>query len=136
MYKSIDYDLTSNQHGFVLDFIMEQYGEYRDLGVSGTKVKRIAPFGFRSPPRKLSRGAFDRSLRTWINKKRIRLRDKITGKFLKDKGQKSLIYLFKKSIIEKGIPAGLFFTTPFKKHFKRFPDDLAEALAKDIENLF
>jgi hypothetical protein len=35
LYESLDYDILSDNTGFILQFIMEEYGAYQDQGVSG-----------------------------------------------------------------------------------------------------
>ena len=37
LYESLDYNILSDNTGFILQFIMEEYGSYQDQGVSGTK---------------------------------------------------------------------------------------------------
>ena len=42
LYDSLGYNILSDNTGFILQFIMEEYGSYQDQGVSGTKKKYIA----------------------------------------------------------------------------------------------
>ena len=37
LYESLDYNILSDNTGFILQFIMDEYGSYQDQGVSGTK---------------------------------------------------------------------------------------------------
>ena len=37
LYNSLDYKILSDNSGFILQFLMEEYGAYQDQGVSGTK---------------------------------------------------------------------------------------------------
>ena len=37
LYDSLGYNILSDNTGFILQFIMEEYGSYQDQGVSGTK---------------------------------------------------------------------------------------------------
>ena len=39
LYESLNYNILSDNTGFILQFIMEEYGSYQDQGVSGTKKK-------------------------------------------------------------------------------------------------
>ena len=70
----------------------------------------------------------------WINKRRLRLRDKETGRFTKG-GQKSLAFVIRRSIYNKGIKPSLFFTKPFEASFKHLPDGLVEAYGLTIDNI-
>ena len=58
LYNSLDYNLLQDDTGFILQFIMEEYGAYQDQGVSGTKKKYNTPFKYtnKRPPAK----AFDK----------------------------------------------------------------------------
>ena len=77
---------------------MEQYGEYQDKGVSGTKRKYNTPFKYtnKMPPPK----AFDK----WGIRRGIAPRTK-TGQFEK---RKSLNFVLARSIFYKGIKPSLF----------------------------
>ena len=70
LYNSIGYDLQVHPKSFSLTFEMEEYGAYQDQGVSGVKKKYNTPFSYKSkmPPEK--------PILDWINKRRLRLRDK------------------------------------------------------------
>lgn len=124
LYKSIAYILEEDKGR--LYFEMEDYGMYQDRGVSGTKVKYKTPFSYTSkqPPTK--------SLADWAFKKRL-LRDD-QGKFKKGSYQ-SLGFVIARSIKEKGLKPSLFFTKPFEQAFAKLPDDIARAIADDIENI-
>tara|TARA_Y100001937_G_C7080536_1_gene312734 strand:- start:32 stop:514 length:483 start_codon:yes stop_codon:yes gene_type:complete len=122
LYNSLDYDLQFNPNGFVLKFIMEEYGAYQDKGVSGTKKKYNTPFKYtnKRPPSKV----FDK----WTVRKGIAPRE--SGKFTK---RKSLNFIIAKSIFEQGIKPSLFFTKPFKARFKTLPKELVSTFVNDFE---
>lgn len=135
LYKSLDSSVDPTPKGYTLTFEMEDYADFVDLGVKGTKSNYLensrSPFSYKSkggkrglkgmPPPK----AFDK----WIVRKGIAPRDK-SGKFL---SRKTLKFLIAKSIFEKGIKASMFFTKPFERAFKRLPDELLEAYSIKVE---
>lgn len=104
---------------------MNDYGEFIDQGVSGTKRKFNTKFSFRDkmPPRS--------KMLAFANRKRMRLRDRSSGKFKKG-GQDSLAFLLQRHVFEQGIAPSYFFTKPFESAFNDLPDDLEEAYALDI----
>lgn len=126
LYESLDYDLKVMPNSFSLGFLMEEYGVYQDKGVSGTKNKYNTKFKYtnKQPPIK--------DILKWVNARRLRLRDKETGKFKKG-GQRSLAFVIARSIKEKGIKPSLFFTKPFERSFANLPDDIVEAFALDVD---
>lgn len=103
---------------------MEDYGEFQDQGVSGTKRKFNTPFKFRKQPP-------SRALDGWVVRKGIAPRDD-KGKFM---SRKSLTFLISRSLLENGIKPSLFLTKPFQDEFKKLPDEFAEAIADDFEEL-
>ena len=73
-------------------------------------------------------GALDR----WSIQK-LQLRDKVRdrkGRFIP---RKSLVFLIRKKIFEKGIKPSLFFTTPFIKYYGDLPNKVQKAMGNDIE---
>ena len=123
LYNSLDYKIISDNSGFILQFLMEEYGAYQDQGVSGTKRKYDTPFKYtnKRPPAK----AFDK----WTVRKGIAPRDE-GGKFTKRKG---LSFAIAKTIFEQGIRPSLFFTKPFEKRFETLPNELIAAFVNDAE---
>ena len=122
LYDSLGYNILSDNTGFILQFIMEEYGSYQDQGVSGTKKKYNTPFKYtnKRPPSKV----FDK----WTVRKGIAPRE--SGKFTK---RKSLNFIIAKSIFEQGIKPSLFFTKPFKARFKTLPKELVSTFVNDFE---
>jgi len=101
----------------------QEYGIFRDKGVSGIKKKYNTPFKYtnkRPPTRKLD---------SWIVKKGQAPRDK-KGKFL---SRKSQAFALASKIYRDGIKPTGFFTNPFEKGFERLPDIIAEAYGLDVE---
>ena len=123
LYNSLDYKILSDSSGFILQFLMEEYGAYQDQGVSGTNKKYKTPFKYttKRPPS----SAFDK----WTVRKGIAPREE-GGRFTKRKG---LNFIIAKSIFEQGIRPSLFFTKPFEKRFKTLPPELIAAFVNDAE---
>lgn len=124
--KSLSFEVMPDGKNWVVEFIMQYYGQFVDKGVSGTKVRRNTPYRFRSkggkqglkgmpPP-----SAFDQ----WRIRKGIAPRDD-KGRFLP---RKAANFAIARSIFEKGIKPSLFFTTPFNKAF----EDLNQTILDDF----
>ena len=122
LYDSIDYDLNVSKNSFSLDFKMEDYGKFQDLGVSGKIRKFNTPFSYKDkmPPAK----AFDK----WVIKKGIAPRAK--GKFL---SRESIKFTIAKSVFLNGIKPTLFFSKPFEDGFQRLPNEVIQAYGLDVE---
>lgn len=142
LYNSIKDDLDEEQNAFLLDFMMESYGEFVDKGVRGknpnalpknAKWKGIqkgknSPYKFGSMK---SRG-LRKAINKWTVKKNIKgIRDKKTGRFLP---RKTTQFLITRSIYLAGITPSMFFTKPFEKAFKNLPNEVINAFAIDVEN--
>ena len=124
LYNSLDKQIEVSANSFRLTFLMENYGEFQDKGVSGTKRKYDTPFSYSSkrPPLK--------PITDWVTKRRFQFRNKENGKFM---SFKSTAYLIAGGILKNGIKPSLFFTKPFEKAFERMPDELVEAYGLDVE---
>jgi hypothetical protein len=124
LYNSLDKEIEVGANSFRLSFLMENYGEFQDKGVSGTQRKFNTPFSYKSkrPPLK--------PIQDWLTKRRFQFKDKKTGKFM---SYKSTAYLVAGGILKNGIKPSLFFTKPFEKAFERLPDELVEAYGLDVE---
>ena len=121
--KSLTSRLNVSKNSFSLEFLMEEYGNYQDKGVSGKNKKYNTPYKYtnKMPPSK--------ALDKWTIRKGIAPRDK-EGKFL---SRKSLTFLIARSIFKNGIKPTLFFTKPFEKEFKKLPDTVLTAYGLDVE---
>jgi hypothetical protein len=124
LYNSLDKQIEVGANSFRLAFLMENYGEFQDKGVSGTQRKYNTPFSYKGkrPPLK--------PIQDWVTKRRFQFRDRSTGKFM---SFKSTAYLVAGGILKNGIKPSLFFTKPFEKAFERLPDELVEAYGLDVE---
>jgi hypothetical protein len=124
LYNSLDKQIEVGANSFRLAFLMENYGEFQDKGVSGTQRKYNTPFSYKGkrPPLK--------PIQDWVTKRRFQFRDRSTGKFM---SFKSTAYLVAGGILKNGIKPSLFFTKPFEKAFERLPDELVETYGLDVE---
>jgi len=123
LYDSLKGESKLFKNSFGVYFSMEDYGEFQDKGVSGTKKKYDTPFSYKSkrPPLK--------PITEWVKNRRFQFR-KDDGKFM---SYQSTAFLVRNSIYTKGIKPSLFFTKPFEKAFERMPDELIEAYGLDVE---
>ena len=132
LYNSLKYDITEEQGNFLLDFLMEDYGDFVDQGVRGagsSSNNRTSPFKFGSGTGK--KGGLTKGIEKWIKQKPIKQwKDKRTGRFL---SYKSMKFLIARSIYNKGTKPSLFFTKPFYSAFKRLPVEIVKAFKLDIE---
>lgn len=122
LYNSLDSDLKSSANSFQLDFMMADYGEFVDKGVSGIKKKYDTPYSYKSkmpPPSKLDK---------WIVRRGLAPRDK-SGKLM---NRKSLQFVVARSIYRKGFKPSLFFTKPFENEYKKLSNDLIDAYGLDM----
>lgn len=123
---SLDYNLKESKSGasFTFSFLMEEYGEFQDKGVSGIKKKYNTPYSYKTkmPPR----GPLDK----WVVRKGLRgIRDE-KGRFI---SRKSLVYLIQRKLYYKGIKPSYFFSKAFKLEFKRLPSDIRKAFQLDVD---
>ncbi len=123
LYNSLDSQIEVGANSFRMAFLMENYGEFQDKGVSGTQRKYDTPFSYKSkrPPLK--------PITEWVKKRRFQFR-KENGKFM---SYQSTAFLVRQGIFKNGIKPSLFFTKPFENAFKRLPDELVEAYGLDLE---
>lgn len=134
---SLDYDLTTGVH-LLMSFTMEDYGKYIDEGVSGTKYKvpNGSRFGFdgKQPP--------TGSIRTWMEQKKVKLRDLKTNSFKslqgmdakqKEKEYNRAAFLISRSIKQRGIPKSEFFQAPFRMEFEKLPEEVLKAVSMDVD---
>lgn len=123
--RSIDYDLEVFKNSFSLSFEMEDYMNYQDKGVSGTKTKYNTPFSYtnKRPPA----SAFDK----WTIRRGLAGRDG-AGRFL---SRKSLTFALANHVFKHGIRPSKFFTKAFEQEFRNLPQEIIEAYGLDVEKL-
>jgi hypothetical protein len=125
LYNSLSYTIKGDK----VSFLSEDYGQFVDKGVKGSKStypeSSASPFKYttKQPPSKV----FDK----WSIRKGIAPRDK-QGRFVK---RQSLNFLIARSIKNKGIRATLFFTKPFERGLDLFGDEIVAGYLEDKLNL-
>jgi len=119
LYNSLGYNLDVAKTGnFSLSFEMEDYGEYQDKGVSGTKKKYATKYKYttKRPPA----SAFG----NWVVRKGLKGTRDAKGRFTSRKG---LQFAIANHIFEQGIKPTQFFSKPFGIEFKKLPTDIVKA---------
>jgi hypothetical protein len=134
LYNSIKGDVKAMPNSFSLQFYMEDYGAYQDLGVKGKTSSEKAPhspfkFGKGTGPK----GGLTQGIKEWVRKRRFQFKDKKTGRFL---SYESTAFLITRGIYNKGIRPSMFFTKPFEAAYKNLPEELVQSFALDAEKLF
>ena len=124
LYESLGYELKVMPNSFSMAFLMENYGEYQDKGVSGTEVKYNTPYKYTNKMPRPS--AFSQ----WVVRKGLKGTRDAKGRFVSRKG---LMFAVANSIFKKGIKPSMFFTTPFQKAFKDLPEELILSFGLDLE---
>lgn len=130
LYNSLNSYLKVSKNSFELNFLMEEYGEFQDKGVSGKRIKYDTPFSYKTempPPNKLDK---------WIVRRGIapRSNGKFTGRTVESVGfKKSIQFLIARSIFTKGIKPSLFFTKPFQNEYKKLSENLIQAFGLDMQ---
>ena len=139
--KSISYKAKESKNSFELSFSMEDYGKFIDKGVKGIdgkkadgssykkkKVDPSTPFSYKKGiQNKPSRKHFDK----WSVRRGIAGRNK-KGQFTTRIGITTAISY---SVWNRGLETTNFFTKPFEKAFKKFPDQMVEAYGLEVDNL-
>jgi hypothetical protein len=134
LYNSIRGDVKAMPNSMSVQFYMEDYGAFQDLGVKGKKSSSKAPnspFKFGSGTGQqggLRKGIFD-----WVKKRRFQFKDRKSGRFL---SYESTAFLITRGIYNKGMKPSMFFTKPFEAAYKNLPDELVKSFGLDTEKLF
>lgn len=121
LYNSLEYRIKGDK----ISFLSEDYGQFIDKGVKGSKStypeSSASPFRYttKQPPSKV----FDK----WSIRKGIAPRDK-QGRFV---SRQSLNFLIARSIKNKGIRATLFFTKPFERGLDLYGDEIVAGYLED-----
>ncbi len=126
---SVRYELktTKQKGGFIssfrLQFYFDEYGEYQDKGVDGTKKKHGSPYKYtnkRPPASAFSKWVVMKGLDGVRNKK---------GQFIK---RKSMQFAIATSVYRNGIKPTRWFTKAFDSKYKKL-DKVQKAFALDYE---
>ena len=136
LYDSIDYKLDvvqtkSKTLYFNLEFYMEDYGTFMDLGVKGSKStypeSRNSPYKYSGRFKMINPASLDK----WLVKKSMAPRDE-SGRFIE---RKNLKYMIATSIYRKGLKGSRFFTGAFEEEFKNIDQQVQEAFGLDVNDL-
>ena len=133
--NSIKFEVVTTNDGFSVQFFMDSYGTFVDIGVSGNKQQRkykdylnktiSSPYKYTTkqpPPSILSK---------WISKKGIKGRDKKSGRFISNM---SLAFIIGRAIKRDGIQGISFFQKPLGLGLKQFGKDMLGVIKEDIIN--
>lgn len=134
LYNSIRGDVKSMPNSMSIQFYMEYYGAFQDLGVKGKTSSLKAPnsdFKFGSGTGQ--QGGLRKGIFEWVKKRRFQFKDRKSGKFL---SYESTAFLITRGIYNKGMKPSLFFTKPFEAAYKNLPDELIKSFGLDTEKLF
>jgi len=135
LYDSIDYKLDvvqtkSKTLYFNLEFYMEDYGTFMDLGVKGSKStypeSRNSPYKYSGRFKMINPASLDK----WLIKKKMAPRDE-SGRFIE---RKNLKYMIATSIYRKGLKGSRFFTGAFEDEFKNIDKQVQEAFGLDLDD--
>jgi hypothetical protein len=135
LYDSIDYKLDvvqtkSKTLYFNLEFYMEDYGTFMDLGVKGSEStypeSRNSPYKYSGRFKMINPASLDK----WLIKKSIAPRDK-SGRVIE---RKNLKYAIATSIYRKGLKGSRFFTGSFEEEFKNIDNQVQEAFGLDLDD--
>ena len=134
LYNSLSYDILIENEDFLVDFLMEDYGQFVDKGVKGKTSTypetQAALSQFQYGSGTGPKGGLTKGIREWVNKKKFQFRDK-KGRFM---SYETMTYLIARSIYNKGLKANLFFTKPFEKGLEKLPQNLYDAFVLDVDS--
>ena len=141
LYNSLSYDILIENEDFLVNFLMEDYGQFVDKGVKGKTSTypetqaALSQFQYGSgtgPKGGLTNAIYNSKTNTgWLKKKRFQWKDKKTGRFM---SYESMAYIIARSIYNKGLKANLFFTRPFEKGLEKLPQELYNAFVDDVDS--
>ena len=130
LLDSIDYNLNVSPNSFSLEFYMEDYGTFMDLGVKGSKStypeSRNSPYKYSGRFKMINPASLDK----WLIKKSLAPRDE-SGRFIE---RKNLKYMIATSIYRKGLKGSRFFTSAFEEEFKNIDQQVQEAFGLDLDD--
>jgi len=130
LLDSIDYNLNVSPNSFSLEFYMEDYGTFMDLGVKGSKStypeSRNSPYKYSGRFKMINPASLDK----WLIKKSLAPRDE-SGRFIE---RKNLKYMIATSIYRKGLKGSRFFTGAFEEEFKNIDQQVQEAFGLDLDD--
>ena len=126
--KSLSSSYEPKKNSFRLTFSMENYGQFIDEGVKGSKSSAKAPNSpFKYTNKMPPSGALDR----WAARKVSSARN-AKGQFV---SRKSLVYAIRRSIFLYGINATHFFTDAFEAKMKDFDKTMFKIIGFEVDEL-
>jgi len=133
LYDSLSFVAKKNKNSYEFSFFMEDYGDFVDKGVKGTKKSEKAP----QSPYKFGtgtgrKGGLTEAIQGWVRRNRIQFRDKKSGRF---STYDSTAYLITRSIWLTGLKSTAFYSKPFERAFERLPDDIVIAYGLEVDKL-
>lgn len=134
LYNSISYEFDNEKNLFLLNFLMESYGQFVDAGVRGANPGLIKG-GYQKAP--MSRFAYTTKmppmqiLADWAKKKNIRFRNKL-GQYQKGTNIQ-MGFALQRSIYYQGIKPTFFFSKPYNRMLKKLDNEIFKAFVLDIE---
>jgi hypothetical protein len=124
---------------------MEEYGLYQDKGVKGainpyTGTDGAKPYEkgkkYKFGTGTGKKGGLRKSILKWVEGKRFQFREKKkNGQLGRFMSYESTAFMISRSIWSKGIKPTLFFTKPFKKHYKNLPKNIGNNFKKDLAQM-
>ncbi len=134
LYNSISSEVLKEDDYSLINFSMEDYGAYQDLGVQGKSKSAKAPNSpFKFGSGKGQAGGLTEGIDKWVKLKGIQFRDKKSGKFL---SYQSTAFIITRSIYQTGIRPSLFFTKPFERAKNKYlGKELLKAFKADVDTL-
>jgi len=134
LYNSLKSEVLKENNYSLINFSMESYGAYQDLGVQGKSSNRKAPNSpFKFGSSKGLKGGLTQGIDKWVRTKGIQFRDKKSGKFL---SYQSTAFIITRSIYQTGIRPSLFFTKPYQRANDLYlGNELIKAFKADIDTL-
>ena len=129
--KSLKSRVKESPNSIEITFGMKAYGFFQDRGVKGTESGKSLS-GYKYKKGKENRPS-PKHFHRWAMKKGLRGTRNSKGQF---QSITSLKFALATIIQKRGIKPTLFFTKPFEKHFRRFPDELIERYKLDVDKLF
>lgn len=127
LYKSFSFQTQAFPNSLSVKINFEQYGEYLDKGVKGSRSSFKAPT---SPYKYTTKAPPFKAIEQWVKARRFQFRDP-KGRFI---SFASTAYLIQRSIFLTGTPTTNFFTRPFTKQLERLEQTLGVEVAKDVDS--
>lgn len=134
LYDSLKGEVKTMPNSISIEFSMEDYGTYQDLGIKGKNSSSNAPRSpFKFGKGTGQKGGLTKAIQKWVKQRRIQFKDRKSGRFM---SYNSTAFIITRSIYSKGIKPSMFFTAPFQKAYKKLPQELVEKYGLDAVKLF